>query len=549
MTHDSEEWNDLNHNGRYDGLEEWDISFDENGNGVWDGDYLRDGDEVFGTYNGIKTDPLKWDTDLDSLTYFVVYAGGKVDYTFRMSDGDELYYYGTNPTYGDTDRDGIADGWELYLGSGLIPDFKPMPLNPLSNDTDGDTLLDGLELMIANFTSLIYPYIGFYAVRPYNTSPVLPDSDFDYLNDSEEIDIYYTRPDCVDTDNDTLSDYDEIFFHLTDPLKNDTDADGFLDCNETTAVVPLIGIESNNIRLSLHLTVYYDTVTGIEYYPDYPTDATDRDTDNDLLPDGAELDPELPYYQAGTDPMITDSLVNGTRDGLLFDSDHDYIPDGYEFFGDGPNGTLTPTALIAGGGPFNPDSDHDGLIDGLEWLEYGTNATNWDTDNDTFSDGLEILLGTNATGWTDPSEIHAALDTYRGDLVITSPIETTYESELITVTATNFTLFSTVKYRFTNGPVSHEETDMVYNSRQYQYQSQLLSLTKGAYTLEVIGTKSDSSEVVKRIRFYIQMEPLQIEPILIGGVIGFGAVSIFLYLISIIDLQKFLFWQRKEGGL
>ncbi|MHA2304887.1 MAG: hypothetical protein ACXACU_05785, partial [Candidatus Hodarchaeales archaeon] len=119
---DSEEWNDLNHNFRYDGLEEWDIKFDENGNGVWDGDYIRDGDEVYGTYNGIKTDPLKWDTDLDSITYFVVYAGGKIDYTFRMSDGDELYDYGTNPTQGDTDLDGICDGWELYLGSGLVPD-------------------------------------------------------------------------------------------------------------------------------------------------------------------------------------------------------------------------------------------------------------------------------------------------------------------------------------------------------------------------------------------------------------------------------------------
>ena len=53
-----------------------------------------------------------WDTDLDSITYFVVYGGGKIDYTFRLSDGDELYYYGTNPTYGDTDLDGITD-WKV----------------------------------------------------------------------------------------------------------------------------------------------------------------------------------------------------------------------------------------------------------------------------------------------------------------------------------------------------------------------------------------------------------------------------------------------------
>jgi hypothetical protein len=544
---DSEEWNDLNNNGRYDGLEEWDVVYDENGNGVWDGDYLRDGDEVYGTYNGIKTDPLAWDTDLDSITYFVVYGGGKIDYTFRLSDGDELYYYGTNPTYGDTDLDGLTDGWELYLGSGLIPDFKPMPLDPLSNDSDGDTILDGLELMIANFTSLIYPYIGFYTVRPYNTSPVLPDSDFDFLSDSEELEIYFTQPDNVDSDNDTLSDYDEIFFHLTDPLKNDTDADGLLDCNETTAVIALAAIESIGIKLSIKLSGYYDSVTGVLYYPVYPTNATDRDTDNDFLPDGAELDPDLPYNIAGTDPMITDSLVNGTEDGLLFDSDHDYIPDGYEYFGE-PNGTLSPTVLVAGGGPFNPDSDHDGLIDGEEWKKYGTNASNWDTDNDTFSDGLEILLGTNATGYTNASDIYAELDDFRGDLVITSPITTTYETESISITATNFTTLSNVRYRFTNGPVSHEETEMYYNSRQYQWQSQLLTLPKGAYILEVIGTKADNSEIVKKIQFFVQMEPLRVEPFLIGGLIGFGSVSIFLFLIEIVDLQKFFFWRRKEGG-
>ncbi|MHA2203543.1 MAG: hypothetical protein ACW991_07620, partial [Candidatus Hodarchaeales archaeon] len=349
-------------------------------------------------------------------------------------------------------------------------------------------------------------------------------------------------------DNDTLSDYDEIFFHLTNPLRNDTDADGLMDCNETTAVITLAGIQPEGIKLSIHLSGYLDSVTGVLYYPDYPTNATDRDTDNDFLPDGAELDPELPYNIAGTNPMVTDSIVNGTEDGLLFDSDHDYIPDGYEYFGE-PNGTLSPTVLIAGGGPFNPDSDHDGLIDGEEWLEYGTNATNWDTDNDTFSDGLEILLGTNATAYTNASDIYAKLDDYRGDLVITSPITTTYETESISITATNFTALSSVRYRFTNGPISHEETEMNYNNRQFQWQSQLLTLSKGAYTLEVIGTKADNSEIVKMIRFFVQMEPLRIEHFLIGGLIGFGSVSIFLLFIEIVDLQKFLFWRRKDGGI
>ena len=90
---------------------------------------------------------------------------------------------------------------------------------------------------------------------------------------------------------------------------------------------------------------------------------------------------------------------------------------------------------------------------------------------------------------------------------------------------------------------------MSYNQRQYQYQSQLLNLPKGAYTLEVVGTKPDDTETVKKIRFYIQMEPLQIELILVGGLIGFSSVSILLFLITLVDFQKFLFWRRKEGGL
>jgi hypothetical protein len=550
---DSEEWNDLNGNGRYDGLDEW----DENGNGVWDGDYLRDGDEVYGTYNGIKTDPLKWDTDLDSITYFVVYEdrGGQIDYTFRLSDGDELYYYGTNPTYGDTDLDGITDGWELYLASGLIPSVVydyyqipfPVALNPLSNDTDGDSLLDGLELMIGNSSSLIYPYVGFFFVRPYNTSPVLADSDFDFLNDSEEMDVYFTRPDNIDSDNDTLSDYDELFFHFTDPLKNDTDADGLMDCNETTAIVSYVGIKSKGIKFSIQLGGHFDTVSGIEYYPEYPTNATDPDTDNDLLPDGAELDVNMSYH---SDPMDADSLVNGTLDGMLFDSDHDGIPDGFEYFGDSSvNGTLTATTGIAGGGPFNPDSDSDGLLDGLEWQIQGTDPSNWDTDNDTWGDGLEVMVGTDPLTFTNLSEMYQALDQYRDDLVITSPIETSYETETLTITTTNLTTFLGVQYRFSDGPVSNELTDMTYNYRQYQYESNLLTLSKGSYLLEVVGTRPSGTEIVKRIRFYIQMTPLDIPALMIGGIFGFGFTSLILMLVNYIDLQKLSFWRRKEGGL
>jgi hypothetical protein len=357
------------------------------------------------------------------------------------------------------------------------------------------------------------------------------------LSDSEELDVYFTRPDVVDTDNDTLSDYDEIFFHLTDPTQNDTDADGLLDCNETTAVVP-ISIVTGRIKFKINLMGPYNPV--------YPTNATDPDTDDDLLPDGAELDPGLPYH---SNPMQADYLINGTLDGLIFDSDHDGIPDGYEYFGDSSiNGTMTPTVMIAGGGPFNPDSDCDGLLDGLEWQILGTDPANWDTDNDTWGDGLEHLVGTDPLVFTNSSEMYDALDIYRDDLMITSPIEAVYETEMITVTGTNFTSFSSVGYRFTSGPISHEFTQMKYNPRHYQFESQLLTLPKGTYRLEMVAKRPDNTEVVKSVRFYILVEPVDYIPLIWGGLLGFGFTGALLFLINNLDLKKLLYLnERKEG--
>ncbi len=90
---------------------------------------------------------------------------------------------------------------------------------------------------------------------------------------------------------------------------------------------------------------------------------------------------------------------------------------------------------------------------------------------------------------------------------------------------------------------------MTYNARQYQYESELLILPKGAYLLEVLGTRFGGTEEVKRVRFYILMEPLDITPLLLGGVFGFGITTLLLSLINISSLQKILFWKKKDGGL
>ncbi|MHA2272808.1 MAG: hypothetical protein ACXACI_13160, partial [Candidatus Hodarchaeales archaeon] len=403
-----------------DGLTDYDEMFihrtdpfeaDTDFDGLLDGEELQGINITLQLRNGtwvtflVRTDPLEWDTDHDSI----LYPNEHGEMTFPFGDGDEIRWgkenpsMATNPTKGDSDADGILDGFELYLGSGLIPvwvfndtigleytiDGK-IPMNPASNDTDGDGLLDGEELRIVNLTQIIFPYVAFVPQTPFNTSAVIADTDGDGLNDSEEVEIYFTRPDYWDTDNDSLSDYEELEFHRTSPVKNDTDGDGLNDSSELTYAI-------------------YGGFSGT-YNPIYDTNATLADTDNDSLPDGAEIN----YYGTNaTHPDSNSTLIpgavpdNDVRDGDEFDSDHDGLSDGKEYDYN--------TTGVFNGGPFDPDSDHDGLPDGFEVYEYDTHPALWDTDNDTWSDGMEILLGTDPLVPTTNETIWSELDDLNED--------------------------------------------------------------------------------------------------------------------------------------
>jgi hypothetical protein len=87
------------------------------------------------------------------------------------SDGDGLYdadetgVYGTNPSFYDTDGDGIGDGEEVYLGT------NPLAANagPVQTDSDGDGLFDLDETSV------------------YGTSPSVYDSDGDGVGDGQEV--------------------------------------------------------------------------------------------------------------------------------------------------------------------------------------------------------------------------------------------------------------------------------------------------------------------------------------------------------------------------
>jgi len=79
--------------------------------------------------------------------------------------------------------------------------------------------------------------------------------------------------------------------------------------------------------------------------------------------------------------------------------------------------------MLPGGGVTQPDSDRDGLADGAEVYLYGTNCSYWDTDNDTYSDGLEVMVGTDPLNFTSEEEMAAALAALKHGLIVISPLE------------------------------------------------------------------------------------------------------------------------------
>lgn len=148
-----------------------------------DNDGLFDADEAL-----YGADPQKADTDGDILT-----------------DGFEVYEFGSSPALADTDGDRLTDYREWVYGTA--------PRNP---DTDGDRIGDKDEID-AYFTD---PLVNNYPVPATDPGPDAdagddsagrPDGDGDGLFDDDETDVYGTKPDVFDTDNDGVGDGEEIW--------------------------------------------------------------------------------------------------------------------------------------------------------------------------------------------------------------------------------------------------------------------------------------------------------------------------------------------------
>jgi len=445
-----------------------------------DGDKLLDGEEVQGlqyqTPNGtitVYTDPLKWDTDNDSIT--TLDQNGQM--SLPLSDYQE-YKAGTRPDRPDTDQDGIRDSWEMWLGKGKIPWMDPINLNPLNSDTDGDGLRDSQEIRIANVTTLLYPYVGFVLDRPLNSSAVNPDTDGDGLSDLQEYNLG-SDLNSTDTDGDTLPDAAEVNNYKTDPTLVDTDGDGLND----TVEIQGFAFPANSTGLSPNAVIY--------------TNATNSDSDGDLLPDGYEVK----VYNL--DPRKQDSDNNGIVDGLDVDKDKDGLADGLEFY------KYHTIESPYGGGPDVPDSDQDALYDGTE-VQIGTNPTLYDTDNDTFSDGLEYFCHTDPLdNSTTADQFDNCLATQNSGVTILSPANTTYTDNQVNVVAyTTSEDVSSMQYRFKeSGAASYSISRPMFDNNtdgQYQASEPLVLPQKNAtYHLQVVTQFSSGNTSTSEVVFTV----------------------------------------------
>ena len=307
------------------------------------------------------------DTAVGSLTF--VPNGRELNYSFY------LYGHGTitllNITVG------------CVSGSITIETFDIIPNAPSNTGFgfySGNLTVSGSD----NITSYEIEIIVNWPKNPPGDPKVIQysfgDIDGDNLADLLEIDNGL-NPLVNDTDVDGLDDFTE-FYGTTDPLLNDTDYDGMLDGYEVQyGLDPL----TNDTLLDLDDD---GLINILEYI--LGTYTNNPDTDGDTMEDGYEYDNGLDLF---SDDSGLDFDGDGLPNGVEFqcgsmannnDTDNDTMPDSWEY-NNGLDLLLNDTI---------EDLDNDGLINIVEY-QIGTDPDDPDTDGDGYTDGDEIIAGTD----------------------------------------------------------------------------------------------------------------------------------------------------------
>ena len=369
-----------------------------------DGDGLLDGEELF----NYLTDPTSSDTDGDGMPdgWEVKYGLNPLDPEDALLDIDNdsfdsdwngnvtdseiysnLYEYwnGTNPTNGDTDGDGMPDGWEVYWG------FQPLNSSDSSDDPDNDSLINLYEFdnsRVEGFDDNVYN-----ADHITGSNPLLKDTDADLIQDGEECvlgdDGYVTDPSNPDSDGDGMPDGWELL-HDLDPFNS---SDGDLDLDDDGWDFDRNG----TIEQWEKFTNYEEYLNG--------TDPRNNDTDGDGMPDGWEG-----YY--GLNPNSAD------------DKDWDNDSDGYDSDRDGelsPDEKFTNyEEFLADTNPSRADTDGDNCTDGWE-IYWNDNRPSNETRTLNPLDSVDGFLDYDDDGWEDWEGVWHNFPNWREEEAQTDP--------------------------------------------------------------------------------------------------------------------------------
>jgi hypothetical protein len=202
------------------------------------------------------------------------------------------------------------------------------------------------------------------------------------------------------TDGGNNIDSEPYFVNAYDPAGNDTifyTADDGLKLRytspcidaangDTAPLTDILGFER------IDIDNVPNTGTGTPDYADIGAYETDRDSDEDGLPDDWEIfyglepaNPDDANYDADSDGLSNLEEYNNGTNPINPDTDSDGMPDGWEVdYGLNP---LDSTDA-------EQDSDSDGLTN-LEEYNNSCNPNNPDTDSDTMPDGWEVQYGLN----------------------------------------------------------------------------------------------------------------------------------------------------------
>ncbi|MDP6869791.1 MAG: hypothetical protein QGI21_03345 [Candidatus Poseidoniaceae archaeon] len=457
---------------------------------IFDGSSGRTDLDNLRNQNGQLSCDMVLDTDQDLLHNFEEETYG-TNPTLADSDGDMLndvdeisnstimIGFATGQNCGNSLLDKVnrdAPFAQLALDNGLAWFLEDMDgdgaLNgPSDYDTDGDGMPDGYEFCFSHINE--HPLYGNgnageQLLGPANNSDGYGDWDEDGMNNIEEFQVSlafgenkFTSPWHFDTDQDGMPDGWEATNGLDprdgsnrdlDPDHDGYDADGdgavtyseledfavvaaidvsiddWVEANQTVAraqitlsggnrqIVPLIApvagyVYSINVEIGDSIELRTDVWIEIVEIHEMFTNVMEynaRDTDGDGIIDGRSTDPLNPDTDGdglkdgieviGWEILVVNRGVQTTHvtsDPGLWDTDEDGLSDFKEF----------SEVCDFGSNASNADTDGDGLgdqaeaLNGFTWAgdegleEYFTSPCMYDTDNDGLEDGEEVILG------------------------------------------------------------------------------------------------------------------------------------------------------------